>query len=105
MGTITTTGTEHDPRKTALGIVDRDGRPAKRRHHPMQTLFEDYEWVHTGIGITGNALFFGGSILFLSESTKTIGVWTFIVGAFFMLIGSVSLHATQVRARRRPPPG
>lgn len=80
---------------TTTGIVDGDGNPAKRRHHPIQTFFQDYEWIHTIVGIAGNTLFFLGSILFLQESTKGVGVWTFIVGSFFMLFGSVGSAIVQ----------
>lgn len=55
----------------------------------LQRLVSDYEWFHTGVGILGNLMFFVGSVLFLFESAKTVGVWLFIVGSFGMLIGSV----------------
>jgi hypothetical protein len=66
-------------------------RPADtvRRVHPLRRFVNDYQWVHTGIGIVGNLLFFVGSVLFLWESTKAMGVWLFIAGAGFMLVGAV----------------
>ncbi|MEX0760138.1 MAG: YrhK family protein [Tistlia sp.] len=56
----------------------------------IETLVQDYGWIHTAIGLIGNAAFFAGSILFLPrfEPLKTWGVWLFIVGAGLMLVGS-----------------
>ncbi len=48
-----------------------------------------YRAVHTGLGIMGNAAFLVGSVLFLFESVKVVGIWLFIVGAAGMLTGSV----------------
>lgn len=62
----------------------------------IKRFVNDFEWVHTLIGICGNTLFFVGSLLFLSESTKHIGVWTFIIGSAFMLIGSVGSAIVQL---------
>ena len=31
----------------------------------IRTLVQDYGWIHTGIGLAGNTLFFLGSIAFL----------------------------------------
>jgi hypothetical protein len=51
----------------------------------------EYEWIHLSMGLLGNLSFFLGSILFLPalEPWKLVGVWLFIVGAFFMLIGAL----------------
>ncbi len=59
--------------------------------NPIKTLVQDYGWIHLSLGLFGNLAFFVGSILFLPslEPWKTLGVWLFIVGAFFMLIGSL----------------
>ncbi len=61
-----------------------------RRRNPLKILVQDFGWVHLGLGLCGNAAFFVGSILFLPqfEPYKTIGVWLFIIGAFFMLLGA-----------------
>lgn len=68
------------------------------RQHPknlitrfFKTLVQDYGWIHLSIGLLGNGLFFMGSILFLPqlEQHQTLGVWLFIIGSFFMLIGSL----------------
>ena len=62
----------------------------------IKRFVNDFEWVHTLVGICGNTLFFVGSLLFRSESTKGIGVWTFIVGSAFMLIGSIGSAIVQL---------
>jgi len=58
--------------------------------HPVQVLIHRYGWIHTGIGLIGNTAFFLGSIFFLPalEEQKTLGVWLFILGSLFMLIGA-----------------
>ncbi|MUV57339.1 YrhK family protein [Halogeometricum sp. CBA1124] len=55
----------------------------------LRAFFEEYEWIHTTLGILGNVLFFVGSIMFLYEALKRLGVWLFIVGSFLMLVGAV----------------
>lgn len=55
----------------------------------ISRLITEFRWVHTAIGLFGNLSFFVGSIWFLWESTKTAGIWAFIVGACGMLVGSV----------------
>ena len=56
----------------------------------IQTLVQDYGWIHTGIGLLVNLTFFVGSILFLPrfEAHQTQGVWLFIAGSFLMLLGA-----------------
>ena len=75
--------------------------------HPIKTLVQEFGWVHTGIGLIGNATFLAGSVLFLPafEPWKTFGVWLFIVGAGLMLVGSlgelmVKVYAARARAER-----
>lgn len=55
----------------------------------LDRLVQDYEWVHTTLGLIGNVSFFVGSIFFLFEPLKTAGIWLFIVGSAGMLVGSV----------------
>ncbi len=57
----------------------------------IRVLVHDYGWIHTGIGLVGNVLFFIGSIYFLPsfESWKVWGVWLFIAGAALMSVGSL----------------
>lgn len=71
-------------------------RPIRERQKTLitrffKTLVQDYGWIHLSIGLLGNGLFFVGSILFLPqlEQYQTLGVWLFIIGSFFMLIGSL----------------
>ncbi|MGK7296740.1 MAG: YrhK family protein [Candidatus Wenzhouxiangella sp. M2_3B_020] len=56
----------------------------------LKTLVRDYEWIHVSLGLFGNLCFFVGSVLFLPalEQWKLTGVWLFIVGSFFMLVGA-----------------
>lgn len=55
----------------------------------LDRIVQDYEWVHTLLGIVGNVSFFVGSVFFLFEPLKTAGIWLFIVGSAGMLVGSV----------------
>ncbi|ELZ33521.1 hypothetical protein C474_05555 [Halogeometricum pallidum JCM 14848] len=55
----------------------------------LQTLFQEYEWVHLSLGLLGNVLFFVGSVFFLYEPLKRLGIYAFIVGSFLMLVGSL----------------
>lgn len=59
--------------------------------HPIKFLVRDDGWIHTGLGLIGNVLFFAGSILFLPTFSdwKTIAVWLFITGSFLMLLGTL----------------
>lgn len=65
---------------------------------PIRTLVQEYGWIHTGIGLFGNTLFFVGSVIFLptfkqleaiNMEWQTVGVWLFIIGAFLMLVGTL----------------
>lgn len=55
----------------------------------MRQLAQDYEWFHTVLGLLGNLMFFVGSVLFLFEPAKVVGIWMFIVGSFGMLVNSL----------------
>ncbi|WP_218355024.1 YrhK family protein [Alteromonas lipotrueiana] len=57
----------------------------------LKLIVNDYGWIHLSLGLFGNVAFFAGSILFLPafEAYKVTGVWLFIGGAFFMLLGSI----------------
>lgn len=59
--------------------------------HIFKIVVRDFGSIHLSLGLLGNISFFIGSVLFLPrfELYKTIGVWLFIVGAFFMMIGSI----------------
>ncbi|MGE4304329.1 MAG: YrhK family protein [Novosphingobium sp.] len=58
---------------------------------PIRTLVHDFRWIHLAVGLSGNTLFFVGSIMFLPtfEPWKTLAVWMFIVGSALMLLGSL----------------
>ena len=56
----------------------------------LEEFFAEYEWIHLTLGVVGNMLFFGGSILSLfEEQLQILGIWAFIGGSFLMLVGSV----------------
>jgi hypothetical protein len=66
---------------------------------PLRTLVRDYEWIHVSVGLVGNFCFFVGSVLFLPalERWKIAGIWLFIVGAFFMLVGALGRALVDLR--------
>jgi multisubunit Na+/H+ antiporter MnhG subunit len=80
--------------------------------NPLKTLVQDFGWIHTGVGLTGNVLFFVGSIAFLPRLGKvrlpwgaetewqTVGVWLFIFGAFFMMVGSMGALLVKIYEAR-----
>jgi hypothetical protein len=72
-----------------MGITTPDQNRHPIAYSALRRFVSNYEWIHTGLGLMGNLAFLVGSILFLSESTKHIGTWLFIVGASGMLIGSI----------------
>jgi len=55
----------------------------------LKDFFDDFEWIHISLGITGNLLFFIGSFFFLSEKLMPLGTWLFIIGSLLMLIGAI----------------
>jgi len=57
----------------------------------IRTLVQDYEYIHTVIGIIGNLLFVVGSVLFFKtfEQHYTLAVSLFVIGSAFMFIGSL----------------
>lgn len=81
-------------------------RMRSHRRSALQRLVQDYSWIHTGLGTFGNFSFFVGSILFLPEFEpwKVTGVWLFIVGAGFMLIGSLGNLLVEAYEDSRTPP-
>lgn len=68
----------------------------------LKGFVKNYPWIHTWIGIGGNACFFAGSIMFLFKGDiETAGVWLFIIGSGGMLIGSLG-QAICDKAKERP---
>ncbi|WP_254535287.1 YrhK family protein [Halomarina litorea] len=56
----------------------------------IRAYLDEHRWVHLSLGLLGNLLFFGGSVLFLFEGRlQTFGVWAFVVGSFLMLVRAV----------------
>ena len=66
---------------------------------PLRTIVDDYDWIHTGVGLLGNLLFVLGSVLFLWEATKQAGVWIFIAGSTCMFVGSAGDASIKLGAR------
>ncbi len=69
----------------------------------IKVIVNDYGWIHLSLGLLGNIAFFVGSILFLPhfEMYKTLGVWFFIFGAFFMLLGSVGRLLVDISGKKK----
>jgi hypothetical protein len=59
--------------------------------NPFKIILHKYGWVHLSLGLFGNAAFFIGSLFFLPalDDLKMLGVWLFVVGSGFMLIGAL----------------
>ena len=68
---------------------------------PISEVIHDFPWIHRVLGLTGNAAFFIGSILFFFEALKTLGIWLFVIGSFLMLVGSVGEFLVRWAERRR----
>lgn len=67
-----------------------------------RTIVQDYGWIHTGVGLTGNFCFVVGSVLFLPqfESQRLLGVWLFIVGSALMFVGALGDFMVKVYEKR-----
>ena len=74
-----------------------DGPHRSRR---LGEFLRAFPWIHLGIGLFGNSLFFIGSILFFWQSVKTIAVWIFVLGSLGMLLGSLGELLVRVEKRR-----
>ena len=74
---------------------------AGREHRWIGTALRDFPWVHLGMALFGNALFVAGSVMFFSDSVKTLAIWLFVVGSFGMLLGSVGELLVRIEKRRR----
>jgi len=61
----------------------------------------DFPWVHLGLGLGGNTLFFVGSIMFFFESVKTLAIWLFVIGSLGMLLASIGELLVRIERRRR----
>jgi hypothetical protein len=83
-----TATTEHGP----------DGRESE--HRRLGAVLRDFPWVHLGLGLGGNVLFFVGSVLFFWRTTMTVAIWIFVFGSLGMLIGSVGQLLVRVEKHR-----
>ena len=68
---------------------------------PISAVIHDFPWIHRVLGLIGNAAFFVGSILFFYEALKTAGIWLFVIGSFFMLVGSAGEFLVRWAERSR----
>ncbi len=68
----------------------------------IRTLVQDYEHVHTAIGILGNLLFVVGSVLFYKafDQYYTLAVSFFVIGSVFMFVGSLGSGLRRLLERR-----
>lgn len=68
----------------------------------LQTLVRDYAYIHTGVGLFGNLLFFLGSILFFRtfDAWHGVAVWMFVIGSAGMLLGSCGQIAKSIYEAR-----
>lgn len=55
----------------------------------LKRFVKHYAWIHTLLGILGNACFLIGSIFFFYESLINFGIWLFVIGSLGMLIASL----------------
>ncbi|NIH85165.1 YrhK family protein [Amycolatopsis granulosa] len=60
----------------------------------------EFPTIHLTIGVTGNIIFFVGSVLFLWHAAERIAIWLFIVGSFGMMLGAIG-HAVYIHERHR----
>lgn len=63
----------------------------------------NYPYIHLGLGLVGNMLFFVGSILFLDRFSAWhhAAILMFIVGSSGMLLGAIGKAVTELEAARR----
>lgn len=66
----------------------------------LGSFLREFPWIHLLIGLTGNLLFFVGSIMFFSKQLETGAIWFFVVGSLGMLIGSLGELFVRVEKRR-----
>lgn len=69
-------------------------------HRWLGTVMREFPWVHLGLGLVGNTMFFLGSIFFFYEGLKTLGIWLFVIGSFGMLTASVGEFLIRIEKKR-----
>lgn len=67
----------------------------------LRAFFDDFEWIHIILGITGNTIFFAGSILFFFGALETVARGLFTGGSFLMLIGAIGQALVRYVYRRQ----
>lgn len=72
--------------------------PPSRRW--LGAFLRDFPWIHLIIGLTGNLMFFVGSIMFFYKSLETGAIWFFVLGSLGMLLGSLGELFVRVEKRR-----
>lgn len=68
----------------------------------IRTFVQDYEQIHTAIGIAGNLFFVVGSVLFYKafEEYYSLAVTLFVIGSAFMLVGAIGAGLRRMWERR-----
>jgi hypothetical protein len=67
----------------------------------LGSFLHEFPWIHLFIGLTGNLLFFVGSVMFFSKQLETGAIWLFVFGSLGMLIGSLGELFVRIEKRRR----
>ena len=61
---------------------------ATKQNEDQKDFFDKHDYWFVGLGLLGNAMFFIGSICFLSKSLETVAIGFFIFGSGLMLVSS-----------------
>ncbi len=83
-----------------VGSTTAAGRVREKERQWLGAAVEEFPWVHLGLGLLGNAMFFVGSIFFFYEGLKTLGIWLFVIGSFGMLVASVGEFLIRIEKKR-----
>ncbi|MGH3444489.1 MAG: YrhK family protein, partial [Nocardioidaceae bacterium] len=68
---------------------DLGSQPAQTSRRWLGSFLREFPWIHLFIGLSGNLLFFVGSIMFFSKRLETGAIWLFVIGSLGMLVGSL----------------
>ncbi|TWT90366.1 hypothetical protein Mal64_07550 [Pseudobythopirellula maris] len=90
------------PRRLSSFRRPRSSSEENNGEEPQRPAFlRRYAWAFVVVGLAGNAMFFVGSICFLSERSQTAGVWMFILGSGLMLVSSAAGVIDEYAQRQR----
>lgn len=78
----------------------QQGRSHDEHGQWIGSALRDFPWVHLGLGLFGNTLFFVGSVMFFWSSVKTLAIWLFVVGSLGMLLGSIGQVLVRIDKHR-----